>query len=70
MESLAHHQSELEEIDLTSCWDLGDTAIIALLCKFRKYATQQVVYPPSNYPNFQFYSQFEDNMPVQHLLHH
>lgn len=36
IESLAHHQAELEEVDLTSCWDLGDTAIIALLGKFRK----------------------------------
>jgi len=37
IETLSYHQSKLEEVDLTSCWDLGDTAIVALLEKFRKY---------------------------------
>jgi hypothetical protein len=68
MESLAYHQSELEEIDLTSCWDLGDTAIIALLCKFRKYLCHATSIPAITVSYC--YSQLEDDLPVQYLLHH
>ncbi|CAB3378274.1 Hypothetical predicted protein [Cloeon dipterum] len=35
IEALSFHQTELEEIDLTSCSELGDTALTSLLEKFR-----------------------------------
>ena len=36
IKALSFHQNNLEEIDLTSCWDLGDESLIELVQKFRR----------------------------------
>lgn len=34
--ALTFHQNNLEEVDLTSCWDLGDESLITFLQTFRR----------------------------------